>query len=66
MGNGPVYTLKVARVAMDQKSIIQNIQDGIFNSLPHILSDKVKIVNIQKISIKTYNSTSLPIYVALP
>lgn len=37
MGNGPVYTLKVARVNMESKSILKNIFHAVYHSIPHLL-----------------------------
>lgn len=42
MGNGPVYTLKVARIDMDIKDCVKNVIHGIYNTVPHILTDNVK------------------------
>lgn len=61
MGNGPVYTVKVARVNMDLKDIVKNIIHGAYNTIPHILKESIKHTKVRQISIKTSESISLPI-----
>jgi ribosome biogenesis protein UTP30 len=62
MGNGPVYTVKVARVNMGIKDAVKNIIHGVYNTVPYILKDAIKHSKIRQISIKTSESISLPIF----
>lgn len=62
MGNGPVYTVKVARVNMDIKDVVKNIIHGVYNTVPHILRESIKHTRVRQISIKTSSSISLPIF----
>ena len=47
---------------MGVKDCVRNIMHGIYNTIPHILQKNVKHNFIESISIKTFNSISLPIY----
>ena len=47
---------------MDVKDIVKNIIHGVYNTIPHILKNKVKNCNVRSIAIKTTKSISLPIY----
>lgn len=62
MGNGPVYTVKVARTTMSLKESVKNIIHGIYNTVPHILRESIKHTKVRQISIKTADSISLPIF----
>jgi len=62
MGNGPVYTVKVARVNMDVKDVVKNVIHGVYNTIPHLLKHSLKHTAVRQISIKTFNSISLPIF----
>lgn len=62
MGNGPSYSIKVSRVDFDVPDTVKNIIHGIYNMVPYLLKEGVKHNNVRSISIKTYNSISLPIY----
>lgn len=62
MGNGPVYTVKVARVNMGLKDAVKNIIHGVYNTVPYILKEAIKHSKIRQISIKTSESISLPIF----
>jgi ribosome biogenesis protein UTP30 len=62
MGNGPVYTVKVARVAMGLKETVKNIIHGVYNTIPHILKDSIDHTKVRQVSIKTSESISLPIF----
>lgn len=62
MGNGPVYTVKVGRISMGVKDLVKNIIHGIYNTIPHILKQSIKHTSVRCISIKTYNSISLPVF----
>lgn len=61
LGNGPVYTLKVGRFDMTNSDLVKNIMRGAYRFLPYILED-VDVSKVRQISIKGYNSPSLPIY----
>lgn len=37
MGNGPVYTIKIARTNMNIKDIVKNVIHGTYNTVPHLL-----------------------------
>ena len=36
LGNGPVYTLKIARLDMDNSAIVKNIMQGAYRFISHI------------------------------
>jgi len=61
LGNGPVYTLKVGRIDMTTPELVKNIIQATYKFLPHIL-EEVGVEQVRQISIKGYNSPSLPIY----
>ena len=62
MGNGPSYSLKVARKEMTNRDIVKNIMHGAYRLASLFKSFKIEFESIRQISIKTYNSPSLPIY----
>ena len=62
MGNGPSYSLKVARTQMSNRDIVKNIMHGAYRLVSSLKSFKIEFESIRQISIKTYNSPSLPIY----
>ena len=47
---------------MDLKDIVKNVIHGVYNTIPHILKQSLKHTSIRQISIKTFNSISLPIF----
>ena len=61
LGNGPVYTLKIARLDMANPAIVKNIMQGAYRFISHIC-EEVGVDQIRQISLKGYNSPSLPIY----
>lgn len=65
LGNGPVYTAKVGRTTMEVKNIVKNVIRGAYGLIAHILDGKITAKHVRQISIKTYNSPSLPIYTGL-
>ena len=65
LGNGPAYTAKVGRTTMDVKQLVKNVIRGAYGLIAHILDGKITAQNVRQISIKTYNSPSLPIYSGL-
>lgn len=62
MGNGPVYSVKVARTQMKNKDIVKNIMHGAYKIVSHLREAGLTFENVRQISIKTYNSPSLPVY----
>ena len=62
MGNGPVYSVKVARIQMANRDIVKNIMHGAYRMLSHLKKEGIDFENVRQISIKTFNSPSLPIY----
>ena len=62
MGNGPVYSLKIGRISMDTPDLVRNIMRGVYRVIPHILTKDLSPSVIRQITIKTFNSPSLPIY----
>lgn len=62
MGNGPVYSLKIGRISMDKAELVKNIMRGVYRVIPHILTKDLAPSAIRQITIKTFNSPSLPIY----
>ena len=61
LGNGPVYTLKLGRFDMNNNELVKNIMHGTYRFLSHIC-EEVGVDQVRQISIKGYNSPSLPIY----
>lgn len=47
---------------MDVIEVCKNVFHGIYNSIPHLLSDNRKHTQVKSISIKTSDSLSLPIF----
>ncbi len=47
---------------MGVKECVKNIIHGVYNTVPHLLKGGVKHTKIEQISIKTFNSISLPIF----
>lgn len=62
MGNGPVYTIKVCKTKMAVREQVKNIMHGSYSLIANLLDTKILPEHIRQISIKTYNSPSLPIY----
>ena len=62
LGNGPVYTIRVAKTKMSVRESIKNIMHAAYSLIANILENNIKVEDIRQISIKTYNSPSLPIY----
>ncbi|EGR27405.1 hypothetical protein IMG5_195870 [Ichthyophthirius multifiliis] len=62
MGNGPVYTIKVARTNMNIPDIVKNVIHSIYNAVPHLVQNKNLFEKVRQINIKTYSSVSLPIF----
>ena len=62
MGNGPVYSLKIGRISQDTSALVKNIMRGVYRVIPHILTKDLAPSVIRQITIKTFNSPSLPIY----
>ena len=65
LGNGPVYTAKIGRTSMDVKELVKNVMRGAYGLVAHILDGTITADQVRQISIKTYNSPSLPIYCGL-
>lgn len=47
---------------MGIKECVKNIIHGVYNTVPHLLKGGVKHTKIEQISIKSFNSISLPIF----
>lgn len=62
LGNGPVYSIKVAKSKMPVREQVKNIMHASYSLIAHILDSKVKPEHIRSVSLKTYNSPSLPFY----
>ena len=62
LGNGPVYSLKVAKTRMATRQIVKNIMHAGYLLIASLLDNDLKPEHIRQICIKTYNSPSLPIY----
>lgn len=62
MGNGPVYSLKIGRITMETSELVKNIMRGVYRVIPHILGHDLSPSDIRQITLKTFNSPSLPIY----
>jgi len=62
-GHGPNYALKIGRVSQTEDELVKNVKEGAVSLLAHMLhSGELDIDNVRRISLKTYNSPSLPIY----
>lgn len=61
-GNGPNYTLRVARVTMNVATIVKNVLGGVPNLIAHILqAGELEPSAVRRISLKTATSPSLPV-----
>ena len=47
---------------MDLEDIKKNIFSGAYNMLPYLIKEGITTEKVRSISIKTFNSISLPIY----
>lgn len=62
MGNGPVYSIKVCKTKMLVREQVKNIMHGCYSLVANLLENNIEPKHIRQISIKTYNSPSLPVY----
>lgn len=63
LGNGPVYTIKVGRTRQNVRELVKNTMHGAYGLIAYLLdSGSISVDNVRQISIKSYNSPSLPIY----
>jgi hypothetical protein len=61
LGNGPVYTLKIGRLNMPNPALVKNIMQGAYRFISQIC-EEVGVDQVRQVSLKSYNSPSLPIY----
>lgn len=47
---------------MSNPDLVKNVMRGIYRALPHIVGSEVSLDHVRQISLKTYQSPSLPIY----
>ncbi|CAK87963.1 unnamed protein product (macronuclear) [Paramecium tetraurelia] len=65
-GNGPVYTVKIGRVAQTPDQITQNVLAAAYEVLPHILQEKgMSLSCLRQLNVKLSSSVSLPFYTRL-
>ncbi|CAD8048444.1 unnamed protein product [Paramecium primaurelia] len=65
-GNGPVYTVKIGRVAQTAEQITQNVLAAAYEVLPHVLQEKgMSLSCLRQLNVKLSNSVSLPFYTRL-
>ena len=62
MGNGPHYSLKVARTRMETKEVLNNVIRVIQRVIPYFLLTGIKLKDIQCISLKSEETPDLPFY----
>ena len=62
LSHGPNYNIKFARVVMNEKEKIENLNDAIINMIPHVLKFGVDLNELKLISIKGNNTIEIPIY----
>lgn len=62
LGNGPVYTIKVGRTTMDIKELVKNVIRGAYGLMAHVFDGKIGPEHVRQVSVKTFNSPSLPVY----
>ena len=63
LGNGPNYSLRVARTSMNAKDAVKNIIQAVYRVVPHIImKDGIKHSKVQCISLQTPQSVDLPIF----
>lgn len=62
LGNGPVYSLKVAKTTMTTRQSVKNIMHGAYWLVAYVLDNGLSPEHIRQICVKTYNSPSLPVY----
>jgi 2-methylisocitrate lyase-like PEP mutase family enzyme len=47
---------------MEVRDLVKNVINGVYNTLPHLMSKEIGFEAIRQISIKTSNSPGLPIF----
>ncbi|KAM3127288.1 hypothetical protein pb186bvf_020617 [Paramecium bursaria] len=63
-GPGPVYTLKVGRVAQNSEQITQNIISSVYDVIGWVLREKgMNLASLRSLSLKTKKSLSLPFFI---
>ena len=62
LSHGPNYNIKFARVVMNEKEKIENLNDAIINMIPDVLKFGVDLNELKLISIKGNNTIEIPIY----
>ncbi|CAD8144874.1 unnamed protein product [Paramecium pentaurelia] len=62
-GNGPVYTVKIGRVAQTADQITQNVLAAAYDVLPNVLQEKgMSLSCLRQLNVKLSSSISLPFY----
>jgi len=62
-GNGPNYTLKVARITMKEEDILENVLSTVKKVVAHMIhSGDLEVQDVRRVCLKTFNSPSLPIF----
>ena len=62
MSKGPIYNVKFGRQVMNEKEKIQNLNDTIEGTLPHILKYNIGPEELKMITIRGNNTVELPVY----
>ena len=55
-------SLKIGRLSMESPDLVKNIMRGVYRTIPHIIGADLNPSDLRQITIKTFNSPSLPIY----
>mmetsp|Transcript_26316 Transcript_26316/g.30488 ORF Transcript_26316/g.30488 Transcript_26316/m.30488 type:complete len:360 (+) Transcript_26316:31-1110(+) len=62
IGNGPTFSLKIARTSQGVKEICKNVLHGIYNTIPHILRYAQKHTTIQQVTLRVVDSIAIPVF----
>ena len=62
MSKGPIYNVKFGRQVMTEQEKIQNLNDTIEGTLPHILKYNIGQEELKMITIRGNNTVELPVY----
>lgn len=62
MSKGPIYNVKFGRQVMNENEKLQNLNDAIEGTLPHILKYNIDGEELKMITIRGNNTIELPVY----
>lgn len=59
---GPVFSIDSARLSMDNKQVVKNIMNLVYEVIPHILVDAEKNTQVKHIGLRCGQSKLLEVY----